>query len=166
MRELFAHWSRGRVPAHGAMLITLLFACHPVSGQPVNYVCARDLSMTVAFMMTAMFCYLRMRRLGATNGRWALCLGLLLLALLSKKNAVVFPGLILLFEILPAGQPIRDRMVWRRVLPFVAVVMGLLLFIRFGLGFSDLKNTVDGTVARGESQRYVSSHDRRLLPER
>ena len=142
VRELLAHWSKREFSPHAPLLIALLFALHPVGGIPVNYICSRDLSIMQGFLMLALWCYARMRRTGATKTRWAVCLTLLLCSLLAKKNAVVAPVLILLFELFPARQPTGDRTVWRRVAVFTSVVAALLLFVRFGLGFSDFENVV------------------------
>ena len=160
VRELLGHWSNATLSPHAPLLVALMFAVHPVSGIPVNYICSRDLPLMQMFLMVTLLCYARMRRLGETRGRWSLCLGLLLLSLLSKKNGVVFPVLVLLFELLPAGQSIRDRAVWRRVLTFAGAVVLFLLFIRFGLNFSDYDHVVIGelTVAEylsGQMQHHV-----------
>ena len=142
-RELMSHWSKLTSSPHAPLFVALLFAVHPVSGVPVNYICGRDLSMMQMFMTASLLCYVRMRRLGENPVRWGLCLSLLLLALLAKKNAVVFPALVVLFELLfTKGSYAR---LWRCGL-FVAVVGALLLFVRFGLDFSDMGNIVS-TVA-------------------
>jgi tetratricopeptide (TPR) repeat protein len=115
-----------------------LFAVHPVSGFPVNYLCARDLLLMQAALGGSLYCYLRLRRDGATAGRWALTLFLFLLALLSKTNAVVMILVVFLFETLAAGETIWSRRPWLRVLPFVLVAGLFLAFARLVLGFSDL----------------------------
>ena len=58
---LFRRWGADE-PA--ALLGALVFAVHPVSGIPVNYLCARDLSLMALFLVAAALQYARWRRLG------------------------------------------------------------------------------------------------------
>lgn len=158
-RELFTHWSKAPLPGYAAGLVALLFAVHPVSGIVVNYICARDLTMMQLFALASLWAYARMRRLGETAGRWSLCLGLLLLSLLAKKNSVVAPLLVLLFELFPAGQSIRSTAVWRRVGVVAGLVGGFLLFVRFGLNFSDYGNVVSTKMSSAEyGARQLQHH--------
>jgi tetratricopeptide (TPR) repeat protein len=152
VRELFTHWSKVQYPRHAALLVAVLFAVHPVSGIPVNYVCGRDLLMMQMFLFASLTCYARMRRLGETKGRWVLSLALLLLALLSKKNAVVIPALVLFFDLLLARDSIMSRGLWRRAGIFAGVVALLLCYIKFGLDFSDYEN-----VATHSPMRYAAA---------
>jgi tetratricopeptide (TPR) repeat protein len=139
---LLTSWGRGFPAGAGvkgaAWGAAALFAVHPVSGFPVNYLCARDLLLMQAAMGGSLYCYLRLRRDGATAGRWALTLFLFLLALLSKTNAVVIILVIFLFETLMAGETPLCRRPWLKVLPFVLVAGLFLAFTRLVLGFSDL----------------------------
>ena len=158
-REL---WMRTQQPdraAVGPLLVALLFAVHPVSGITVNYITARDLPMMQAGMLASFACYLRMRRLGESPLRWAACLGLFLLALLAKKNAVALPALIVLFEVLFAKESPTSANTWRRAAPFVGVVLALLAFIKFGLEFSDFGNVVTeakaGDYFAGQLQHHI-----------
>jgi tetratricopeptide (TPR) repeat protein len=143
---LLSGWGRGfptaahvRGAAWGA---AALFAVHPVSGFPVNYLCARDLLLMQAALGGSLYCYLRLRRDGATAGRWALTLFLFLLALLSKTTAVVMILVVFLFETLAAEESPWSRRPWLRVLPFVLVAGLLLAFTRLVLGFSDLEQAL------------------------
>jgi len=139
-RELLDHWSGlapGRARARLALSGALLYAVHPVAAVPVNYLCARDLLMMTIFLAGSLWVYARWRRLGGGRWRWPLIVGLMLLSLLSKTNAVVAPLLVLLFELLPARQsPWRWR-TWARTIPAAACSVGFFLFTRMALGFSD-----------------------------
>ncbi len=147
---LLRNWGRGS-PAEAragwlAWGAAALFTVHPISGFPVNYLCARDLLMMQAFLGASLYCYLRMRSRGETPGRWALTLILFLLALFSKTNAVMGVGVIFLFETLVAGEKLLSPKLWLRVLPFVLVVGLFLGWIRFILSFSDLDQALaDGS---------------------
>jgi arylsulfatase A-like enzyme len=79
-----------------------------------------------------------MRRRGATVAGWVLALGLFALSLLAKQNGVVFPLLVLLFELGPARSSWRAPATWLRPLPFAAVVGFFFVWTEVVLGFSDL----------------------------
>ncbi len=149
--ELLRHWSRStRSPAHALLIAAfaaLLFAIHPISGTVVNYISARDVILMLLFFEGSLLAYARMRRLGETPGRWALVVLLLFLSLLAKTNLVVAPLLFLAFDVLLAGDSLRDRRTWLRAGGFAAVVAAFFLITRFALGFSDL----DQVVAQGGS---------------
>ncbi len=145
---LLKNWAQG-FPADAAVRWTAwgaaaIFAVHPISGFPVNYLCARDLLMMQAFLGASLYSYLRMRRRGETPGRWALTLALFLLALLSKTNAGVAVVVVFLFETLVAGEKLLSKKLWLRVLPFVLMVGLFLTFTRIILGFSDLDQALSG----------------------
>jgi tetratricopeptide (TPR) repeat protein len=138
-RELLVHWCASTSSPLAPLFVGLLFAVHPVSGILVNYICSRDLLMMQMFLVGALLSYARMRRLGDTAFRWTTCSLLLLGALLAKKNAVVFPALVGLFELLfTRGSLTRLA----RVLVPAGIVGTFLLFVRFGLGFSDAGNII------------------------
>jgi tetratricopeptide (TPR) repeat protein len=154
--NLLENWSQGwgggpaaKWTAFGAAAI---FAVHPISGFPVNYLCARDLLMMQAALGACLYSYVRMRQGGATPGRWALTLALFLLAMLSKTNAAVAVIVVLLFETLMAGESLLSRRLWLRVLPFVLVVVLFLAFTRMVLGFSDLDQAL---AAPGAAPGYL-----------
>jgi len=153
---LLENWSRGwsagaaaRWTAFGAAAI---FAVHPISGFPVNYLCARDLLMMQAALAASLYSYVRMRQRGATPGRWVLTLALFLLAMLSKTNAAAAVIVVLLFEILMAGESLLSKRLWLRVLPFLLMVVLFLAFTRLFLGFSDLDQAL---AAPGDALGYL-----------
>ena len=89
--------SHGRVAIFGA----LLFAAHPVHVEAVTWLSARKEVLQGFFFFLAFYAYLRGR--GEEGSKRIFYLGLVfasfLLAVLSKPSAVVFPGVILLYEI-------------------------------------------------------------------
>ena len=98
-----------------ALAAALLFALHPVSGVPINYLCARDLVLMQFFLVAMLLAWVSLRRgrfdglgrpLGAVVG-WTLALGALILSLLGKTNAVVAPLLILCLELCAPWRPVR-----------------------------------------------------------
>ena len=120
-----------------ALLVALVYAVHPLSGYPVNYILARDLLLMQAFLLGSLLVYARG---GDRPGpwRWALALSLLELALLSKVTAAIAPLLILLWEWTIGGKSLRTARPWRRALPYAAVVTGHLAAAWLLLDFGDL----------------------------
>jgi tetratricopeptide (TPR) repeat protein len=135
--ELLTRWSELPSPRDSAFVAALLFTVHPVSGIPVNYVCARDLLMMMAFLVGSLLVYARMRPRDTVSG-WAAATILLGLSMLAKQNGVVAPVLVLAFEVLVLGSSPRAPGTWLRPLAFAAVVAGFFVWTEIGLGFSDL----------------------------
>ncbi len=131
-------WSAGAAAKWTAFGAAAIFAVHPISGFPVNYLCARDLLMMQAALGACLYSYAGMRQRGENPGRWALTLALFLLAMLSKTNAAAAVIVVLLFEILMAGESLLSTRLWLRVLPFALIVVLFPAFTRMFLGFSDL----------------------------
>ena len=125
-----------------AFFAATVFAVHPISGFPVNYLCGRDLLMMQAFLAICFFSYVRMRKLGETPLRWTITLLFLVLSLFSKSNAVMAPVVILLFEFFIAGESLTSRRLWLRVLPFAATVIVFHLWVQFFVRFSVVENAL------------------------
>ena len=97
LRERGSPESHGRVALFGA----LLFAAHPVHVEAVTWLAARKEVLQGFFFFLAFYLYLKGRE-GAGKKR-IVYLGMvilsILLATLSKPAAVIFPGIILIYEI-------------------------------------------------------------------
>jgi tetratricopeptide (TPR) repeat protein len=127
-------WSRER--AHGAALAgALLYAVHPVAGVPVNYLCARDLLLMQAFLAAAFLVHLATRERRGPLGPLAVG-AMLALSIASKTNALAAFVPFVLYELLLGGRA-RSPRTWLRLTPAL-VPWAVLLWVRFGLGFSDL----------------------------
>ena len=127
------------------LIVALVFAVHPVSGYPVNYISGRDLLMMQFFLISSLYCYIVMKKEGESLLRWAGVLALYLLSLLSKQNALVMPVLILVFEWILMKRSLFEKTTWYRILPFVLIAAGLMSFIKFTLGFSDVDKLWGGS---------------------
>lgn len=91
-----------------ALLGSLLFVAHPVHVEAVTWLAARKEVLQGFFFFLAFCLYLKGRE---TSGRrkviyFSLVLLGVLLAILSKPSAVVFPGVILIYEIAAGGKGI------------------------------------------------------------
>jgi len=150
--ELLGKWSapkdNKRSPENHSLIsfcVALIFAIHPVSGIPVNYIFARDLLLMEVFVLGSFLVYIRMRREGDSVIGWTASLLLLLLALFSKTNAVAVPALVFIFEFFLSSRHLGARGVWLRPMPFVGVIIGFFAFTKYVLHFSDLSQAVPNT---------------------
>ena len=82
-------------PGMAALFAGLLFALHPLQTESVTYTSSRSASMAAFFYLSAFYVYLRSRE-GYRLTIAAVAL-LLILALLSKENAVSLPAVLLLY---------------------------------------------------------------------
>ena len=104
MRTLSSHLRKGiQEKSHfrAALLGSLVFAAHPVHVEAVTWLAARKEVLQGFFFFTAFTLYLRGRETEGLHTRIYFVLSLLsiLLATLSKPSAVVFPGVILVYEL-------------------------------------------------------------------
>ncbi len=120
--------SHGRVAIFGA----LLFAAHPVHVEAVTWLSARKEVLQGFFFFLAFYAYLRGRGEDGSKRIFylALVFASFLLAVLSKPSAVVFPGVILLYEI-AKGKEIFLRFFKKNWIFIIAtlVVSGISIFI-------------------------------------
>jgi tetratricopeptide (TPR) repeat protein len=150
-----------------ALLVALVYAVHPLSGYPVNYILARDLLLMQAFLLGSLVVYARAgERL--TAWRWIAALVLLELALLSKVSAAVVPLLIIAWEWTIAGRDLRSIRPWKRAAPFAAVVAVHLGAARLFLDFGDLSRVEAGpgwswTYALTQADVHVTEYLKNFL---
>ena len=76
-----------------ASIAALLFACHPLTAEPVNYISSRSESFAVLFMLAALLFYIRQ----GPNAKTLSILSLVA-ALLTKSVATVVPFMLLAYE--------------------------------------------------------------------
>jgi len=122
-----------------ALAAAAVFAVHPVSGIPVNYVTARDLLLMQVFMIGALLAYVRMRGSGSDTLRgWAAVLALYVLALLSKTGVVVLSGLVVAYEVAVRRESPLSPGVWLRTTPFVALAIAFFAYVSLVLNHSEI----------------------------
>jgi tetratricopeptide (TPR) repeat protein len=150
-----------------ALLVALVYAVHPVSGYPVNYILARDLLLMQAFLLGSLLVYTQSsERLSAW--RWITALIFLELALLSKITAVVAPLLIVFWEWTISGRNLRTWRPWARAAPFAVVVGAHIGLARLLLDFGNLSRVQSGvawswTYALTQADVHVSEYLKNFL---
>jgi tetratricopeptide (TPR) repeat protein len=110
-----------------AALAAALFAVHPIHAESVTYVTASTDLLVALFSLLSFLAYFRFREEGASLVSYIASIVAAAMAMLSKETAVVFPFLLVAYELLretPADVPeARHRLrplAW--TLPFFAVV--------------------------------------------
>jgi len=126
--------SHGRVAIFGA----LLFAAHPVHVEAVTWLAARKEVLQGFFFFLAFYFYLKGREEETSKKTVYLSVVLLsfLLAVLSKNSAVVFPGVIILYELTKRREKfatfLREHWVF---IVAAAVVSGIFAFVMMKVMF-------------------------------
>lgn len=108
------------------LIASLLFVAHPLQTEAITYIAGRADPLALFFILLALIAYRqRWHRSGAHL--WALAsLGAFCLALLSKEMALIFPALLILYDVAlepPTGSRDLASRVARRYLPYVLVVV-------------------------------------------
>jgi len=81
-----------------AFIAALLYIVHPIQTETVAYISGRPDSLAAFFMLTGFISYLKQQASGRVSLIF-LSIFLYLLALLSRENSIVLPGLLLLYHI-------------------------------------------------------------------
>lgn len=124
------------VPPALAAIGSALFALHPVAATTVYPICSgRETLLPAVFVIAAVYAYLRPGRIW-----YAAALGFFALALLSKEQAVVTPGLFIAADVLglsprpsQRAQGAQGIVTWmQRYAPF-AIVLALYFLVRWSL---------------------------------
>jgi len=84
-----------------AFLVALVFIVHPLQTEAVTYIAGRGDPLNVFFMLLALFLFIgaEENKLSWTNWQRPLSLFVLILALLSRETAIIFPFLLMTFYI-------------------------------------------------------------------
>lgn len=134
LRKEASPYSHGRVAIFGA----LLFAAHPVHVEAVTWLAARKEVLQGFFFFLAFYFYLKGREEETSKKTvyLSIVLASFLLAILSKSSAVVFPGVIILYELSRGKERLMSFIKEYWVFIVVAmVVTGIFTFIMLKVMF-------------------------------
>ncbi|MBP2669404.1 MAG: hypothetical protein H6Q80_1606 [Deltaproteobacteria bacterium] len=139
-----------------ALTAAAVFAVHPVSGIPVNYVSARDLLLMQVFLVGSLLVYVRMRGAGSeTIGGWAVVLAFYVLALFSKTGVVVMSAIVVAYEVTVHRERLLSPGPWLRAAPFLVLAIAFFAYVSLVLHHSEIdvvRSTEYGPAAYGATQ--------------
>jgi len=140
-----------------AIIASLLFVAHPLQTEAITYISGRADPLALCFLLVALLCY-RKAWAHPGAGLWRLAsLAAFFLALLSKEMALIFPALLVLYDLTtdPVARPraLLERF-GRRYAPYL-VIMGLYGGLRRLL--PDLYLVPEGGVPLSLGQRLLLS---------
>jgi tetratricopeptide (TPR) repeat protein len=91
-------WEHGPALTRARILVTVLFALHPIQTEAVTYVSGRSMSLMAAFGLAGLLCWLESPGKSRPGSWKALALLLFAAAILTKEVAVVLPLTLILFR--------------------------------------------------------------------
>lgn len=130
-----------------AFVSALLFAVHPVNIENAAWISERKTLLSALFSMLAMICYIDYSR-GRSKGRYLATAVFFVLALLSKPVAVVFPAVLVAYE-LTLGGGIRGKILPLLPLFAISVALSVITFIAQSGGGSIGAQTLNSEVLFG-----------------
>ena len=111
-----------------SFVVAALFALHPVQTEAVTYISGRSDPICLFFLLCSFYAYIKYLSLNGHKKEWVFSAAIVSFAaaLFSKEIALVFPGLIFLYDFLFYDSPSRIRL--KRNLPFILTGISFLLF--------------------------------------
>ena len=105
-----------------AFFVALFFLIHPLQTEAITYISGRGDPLHVFFMLLALILFVQaeIRALSWRNWRRPVTLALLVLALLSRETAIIFPFLLVVVAIAFLHKPIKR--IFLLSLPYFAIV--------------------------------------------
>jgi tetratricopeptide (TPR) repeat protein len=129
LREKASPGSHERV----ALFASLIFAAHPVHVEAVTWLAARKEVLQGFFFFLGFYLYLKVRKIAGRQRMVYLGMVLfaMLLAILSKPSAVVFPAVILVYEIAQRQNKwidfIRNHRIFLAILVLISIIFASIL---------------------------------------
>ncbi len=99
----------------------LVFLCHPVQTQPVNYIVQRATLLACFFYLLTIVCYLEFRIKGSML-QWGIALASCAAAMFSKESAFTLPLMLLGLELFFIKEK-QGRKRWLMLLPFLGMLL-------------------------------------------
>jgi tetratricopeptide (TPR) repeat protein len=114
-----------------AFFAALLFAIHPLHTEAVAYIAGRADSLAAIFLLCALWFYARGQSGRAFSAAYLLSLCSWILALLSKEIGVIFPLLVMLYDIYFRPSAARKKR-WLRYAMYL-IILAAYIWLRTGL---------------------------------
>lgn len=154
---IFALLSRWLYSRRAAFLAALLFLIHPLQTEAITYVSGRGDPLSVFFMLVGMYIFLRLRDQNKTKSAYGWASLAMVLAILSRETAVLFPLYLGVAIIAFEYRNLRFGF-WQRVKKTFAI---LLPFLGIGAVYVILRLTVlnfQNTLNFYQQQNVYSEH--------
>lgn len=140
-----------------AIATAVLFACHPINTQPVNYISGRSTLMAAGFSLLSIVLYMRREQATTATSKilaWTGSLAAYSCALLSKEEAVALPALIVLYEVCRIRLRLNAKTIKNvtvRIVPFAVLTLGFMVLVVHVLGLIS-----DTPQARGPGENLLT----------
>ena len=147
-----------------ALGAALLFGLHPVQTQAVTYIIQRAELLSAFFQFVALLCYIAGRTKEKMSQRIIFLVPAVisyLLALESKEQAVIFPLVIVLFELLILKSGRKNRL--PAAAAFMAVMLLLTAIFLHNLSFTYMGDTAAGFDIKGISKGHYALTNFRVI---
>jgi len=141
---LLSMMARGRLSVFWPLLLSLLWALHPLRVEVVCWITERKELLSVLFMLLSLMAYLKGHRFS-----YSFSLLFFILALLAKPVAVTLPAVILAWDWIVGGRPR-----WGRLIPFVALSLAV-CFMTIGAQDEAIVNGHESTLASRLATSFV-----------
>jgi tetratricopeptide (TPR) repeat protein len=150
-----------------ALVVSLIFVCHPIQTQAVTYIVQRLTSMAAMFYLVALVCYMRWRLLqmhtaliarGQGLGWYCLAMISTILAMKTKEIAFTLPVIILLCEISFFGVPKWG--LFKKLAPLITtlVIIPITMFIKLTPFVKSVGGGVGSYLSDTQSNQYDIVH--------
>lgn len=111
-----------------SFVASLIFLIHPVQTEAVTYVAGRSDPMVFAFMLAALILYAKSNtnRLTKRLPYYFASLGAFIFALLSKELAIIFPALLVIYDLYTKKSSFKN-LPHKKYLPYILLIAGFLV---------------------------------------
>ena len=137
-----------------ALLVALIFLCHPIQTESVTYICQRFASLTGLIYLLSLTLYVKSRlseisgdSISKTRFLYVLSLSFGIVAMFTKEHAFTLPFMVVLYELCFLMKDRRIR--WNKILPFLFIlsIIPILLITTKPPTFVDIERMSEQPVA-------------------
>jgi tetratricopeptide (TPR) repeat protein len=144
-----------------AVFASMLFLCHPIQTEPVNFITQRFVLMGTFFYLLTLLLYIQYRC--RSQKRYMIAgMGSAIAAMFCKEFVVTLPVMLALYDFYFLGS--FNETMWkhcRRLIPFFVIVLIVPILLsrtpREAIGVANIADV--GSIQEGDSQRFISHID-------